>query len=252
MKTYISNIIPRIKQFSRELNDLTILENQHWVIIDEATQTKQVFIFRKNSELLIATNGRVKKGRWEYLNNSAILIEKEEDMFLLKHDFIDNDILALKLDSNNEYIIFINESKYGQELNDIESVNKFLEIKYLDDSSKRLHGSSEAPVLLDNYSAPPYRKTLLKTIEGFWTKTTIFRINYDDGSFGFLYEEEDGHAYFEDVVNDSRVFYKNFESAVTAMYVYKRRGILVSKDRYKTRFLSSSLDKDMERSFGKE
>ena len=264
MKTYIADIIPRIKQFSRKLDDLTLLENQHWVIIDEAAQTKQVFIFRKNSELLIATNGRVKKGKWEYLDNDSILIEKEEGMFLLKHGFLDGDILALKLDSNNEYAIFINESKYGQDLNDIGSVEKFFNAKYLTHkrdplqkvpSSGRMHQATESFVPskhLDSHTCPPSRRTFLETHLSIWAMTTAFRINYEDGVYGFLYQEGNGITYFEDSANDSRVFYKGFESAITAMYVYKTRNIIVPTDHHKTRFLSSILDTDMERKFGKE
>jgi hypothetical protein len=35
MKTYLANIIPKIKGVSQKLDNLTMLTNHHWVIIDE-------------------------------------------------------------------------------------------------------------------------------------------------------------------------------------------------------------------------
>jgi len=62
MRTYLLDIIPKIKRFSQKLDDLTILTNQHWVVIDEETDRKLVFIFReKDNQLLISGNGKIEK-----------------------------------------------------------------------------------------------------------------------------------------------------------------------------------------------
>ena len=140
MKTYISDIIPKIQRFSQKLDDLTILTNQHWVSIGEIGQTKLVYIFRAEDKLIISDNGIVKKGTWEYLGNQYLHMDTGEGSFLLKHDFIDQNVLALKLDSTNKYAFFVNETKYDKELNSIEDVFRFLTIKYLtnkDDSSDK-------------------------------------------------------------------------------------------------------------------
>ena len=50
MRTYIANIIPRIQRFSRRLDELTMLTNQHWVSIDHTTGNKTVYIFDSNGE----------------------------------------------------------------------------------------------------------------------------------------------------------------------------------------------------------
>ena len=253
MKTYIADIIPRIKQFSKKLDDLTLLENQHWVIIDETTQAKQVFIFRKNSELLIATNGRVKKGKWEYLNNDSILIEKKEGMFLLKHGFLDGDILALKLDSNNEYAIFINESKYGQDLDDIGSVEKFLRTKYLSGSSKRSEpttDSSVPPVSLSNYSTPEYKKTFLEGLGISHGNIQAYRVNYEDGTYGFLYLTLAGTTFFENHNSYQKMYYQDFESATAALHYWKTNDDYLRKNFVKTRPLALSMDHNLENRFG--
>jgi predicted Zn-ribbon and HTH transcriptional regulator len=93
--------------------------------------TKRVYIFRTNNQLLISENGIVEKGTWEYLGNQSLLIDTCEGSYLLKHGFFDQNIIALKLDSTNNYAFFVNENKFDKELNSIEDVFKFLTIKYL-------------------------------------------------------------------------------------------------------------------------
>jgi hypothetical protein len=131
MRTYVADIIPKIQRFSQKLDNLTMLTNQHWVVLDELTQSKTVYIFRNNSELLIAINGKVDKAKWEYLGQNSILIDLKEESYLFKHGFFDENILALKVDSKEEYVVLINESKYQGELNSISAVINFLNQKYL-------------------------------------------------------------------------------------------------------------------------
>jgi len=59
MRTYLADIIPKIQRFSKRLDDLTKLTNQHWVSLSDINQSKQVYIFRENNQLLISDNGIV-------------------------------------------------------------------------------------------------------------------------------------------------------------------------------------------------
>jgi|TARA_B110000977_G_C10968647_1_gene451450 hypothetical protein len=139
MRTYLLDIIPKIKRFSQKLDDLTILTNQHWVVIDEETDRKLVFIFReKDNQLLISGNGKIEKGRWEYLGNNSILIDRKDGSFLFKHGFIDDYILALKIDGKDEYALLVNEIKFEERINSIPSVLNFLEKRYLNHSNKKI------------------------------------------------------------------------------------------------------------------
>ncbi len=136
MRTYITDIIPKIQRFSQKLDNLTLLMNQHWVAIDDIENTKSVYIFRENNELLIALNGRVERAKWEYLGFNSLLVERGKDSFLFKHGFFDENILALKLDSKNEYVLLVNETKFNLEINSIDSINQFLEEKYLNSGNR--------------------------------------------------------------------------------------------------------------------
>lgn len=131
MKTFIADIIPKIKQYSHKLDNLTMLTNQHWVVVDEMSNSKYVYIFRNNSELLIAQDGKVEKGKWEYLGNNSILIERKVGSYLFRHGFFDENVLALKVDGKEEYAFLVNENKYGGELNSIDKIFSFLESNYL-------------------------------------------------------------------------------------------------------------------------
>lgn len=132
MKTFLLDIFPKIQRYSERLDNLTLLTNQHWVSIDNILSNKTVYIFRSNNELLISTNGKVEKAKWEYLGNKSLLIDKKADSYLFKHGFFDENILALKVDSSEKYAVFVNENKYNGEINSIERVTEFLNQKYLD------------------------------------------------------------------------------------------------------------------------
>jgi len=78
MKTFLADIIPSIAKYSQKLDDLTKLTNQHWVSLGDINQTKRVYIFRGNKQLLISENGRVEKGTWDYLGNQSLLLDTKD------------------------------------------------------------------------------------------------------------------------------------------------------------------------------
>lgn len=131
MRTFLADIISQIQRFSDRIDNLTLLTNQHWVLIENIANKKTVFIFRSNNELLISNDGQVERAKWEYLGNNSLLIDSSSGTYLFKHGFFDENLLALKLDSKNEYAIFINENKYSGDLNSIERVIEFIRTNYI-------------------------------------------------------------------------------------------------------------------------
>jgi hypothetical protein len=138
MKTYILDIIPKIQKFSKKLDDITLLSNQHWVLMDSIGGSKTVLIFRLNNELLVSVDGKVNKGKWEYLGNNSILIDLLNESFLYKHGFFDENVLALKSDNKNEFALLINENRFEGELNSVPKLVQFLEEKYLSTVQKKI------------------------------------------------------------------------------------------------------------------
>lgn len=133
MKTFIADIIPKLERYSRKLDELTLLTNQHWVVLDELENkaSKNIYIFRNNNELLIANNGKVEKAKWDYLGNNSLLIDIKDNSYLFRHGFFDENVLALKIDGSQEYAILVNENKYEGELNNIKNVIDFLHKTYI-------------------------------------------------------------------------------------------------------------------------
>jgi hypothetical protein len=158
MKTYIADIIPKLQRFSQKLDNLTLLTNQHWVVLDELESSKTVFIFRSNNELLISRNGKVEKAKWEYLGNNSILIDQKETSHLFKQGFFDENVLALKVDSKDEYAFLVNENRYDGEINSVERATDFLSSVYLRNKIEpNLIPSnlqeSDVPINIDDQSA---------------------------------------------------------------------------------------------------
>jgi hypothetical protein len=166
MKTFLLDIFPKIQRFSEKLDNLTLLTNQHWVSIDNFSLAKTVYIFRANNELLVSTNGKVEKAKWEYLGNKSILIDKSSDSYLFKHGFSDENILALKVDSSEEYAVFVNENKYEGDLNSIDKVYEFLTQKYL---------NPNIPKIGPSLNLKDYRTVIRETIDNEILKIISFK-----------------------------------------------------------------------------
>lgn len=131
MKTFLLDLIPRIQKYSKNLDDISILTGKHWVLLG-GDSTKTVYIFRTlNNQLIISKNGRIEKAKWEHIGKDSIIIDVREESFLFKHGFIDDSILALKLDGTNEYALFINETRFIEFLDSIEKAISFLKENYL-------------------------------------------------------------------------------------------------------------------------
>lgn len=224
MKTYIADIIPKIQRFSQRLDDLTKLTNQHWVTLDELMQAKRVFIFRADNQLLISTNGIVERGRWEYLGNQSLLIETKQGSYLLKHGFFDENILALKMDSTDSYIFFINETKYRSELNNIADILRFLENKYL-----RNNGSTSGLGSTQNKTIFEDIKYCYKVIDEknkydfIWGNFIEYEIEFSSGQKGKVYRGIASGKYFYMDITFGKKYFNNFEQAVYGLYLHLRQ-----------------------------
>lgn len=166
MKTFFSDLIPRLQKYSRKLDDLTLLTDQHWVLIDDIDNLKNVFIFKNDNVLLLSKNGSVLKGNWEYLGNNSLLLDLNPESYLYKHGFFDDNILALKIDGKKEYTFLVNENKYDGELNNLASIFKFLEEKYLDKVSSEMKQSSTGKQIDDSDIRGNYKKIEKKLNDG--------------------------------------------------------------------------------------
>ena len=138
MLYYLLDIVPKIQAYSKKLDEKSLLTNQHWVSVSDIENSKTVFIFRPNEQLLISDNGKIERGKWEYIDSNSIVIDRQFESFLFKHGFLDESVLALKVDGTDTYALFINETKYGKDINNKKDVIDFLEAKYLNKKTGNL------------------------------------------------------------------------------------------------------------------
>lgn len=110
MKSYINNLIPRLRQFSDNLDRKEIFVELPWVIIDNNLD-QQKYIFKRNGDLVMSLNGQVTIGKWEYLAAAkSLLIDRIQDKILLNQNFIDPAIMVLRKDGfKEENLILANE-----------------------------------------------------------------------------------------------------------------------------------------------
>lgn len=220
MKTFVADIIPKIQRFSQKLDDLTKLTNQHWVSLDDINQSKKVYIFRPNNQLLISENGIVEKGSWEYLGNQSLLLDTKNESYLLKHGFFDENVIALKLDSTDRFAFFINETKYHRELNTIQDIIKFLEDKYLNSKGGPSGiGSKSRGSISENYSYNVIsEKESFDLILGSYK---VYEIEFMNGLKDKVYKgNSTGKYYYLDNMA-GKIYCNNFED--TAYYIFLSR-----------------------------
>lgn len=110
MQLYLSKLIPRLKEFSANLDSKEIFIEIPWVIVDD-NLNQQKYIFKRNGDLVMSLNGQVTIGKWEYLSGAkSLLIDRIQDKILLNQNFIDPAVMILKKDGfKDENLILANE-----------------------------------------------------------------------------------------------------------------------------------------------
>ncbi|MEW4922627.1 hypothetical protein [Algibacter sp. 2305UL17-15] len=146
MKTFIFDLMPKIKRYSKELDDLTLLKNKNWVAVNELDDQKTVYIFDKKNRLIVSNSGEVTLGEWSYLNNNSVLISLRDSSFLLNHGFLDDVFLILNQDGTDKYALFINENEFTNALISIDGIQNYLTNKYLKNNFTRANYRTDFPM----------------------------------------------------------------------------------------------------------
>lgn len=209
MKDYLKSWIPRLAMFSQDLNKITRLNNQPWVILDGdgvrlkiIFQSKGILDFSKKGKLTVSRNGIVTDGSWELFSQAnSLMLDFGCEKKLYNSIFLDEALLILALDGDKSHtIILINENvipdldvlgyinnnyrvKWEKQREKIESppieeIEKFRKIERLKDGRELqiLDGSSQTEVgseVLIDHNVP---------INGY------YRLKYG----GYIYEVQDG------------------------------------------------------------
>ena len=110
MKTYLFDTFNRYKRFSEELDAKTILCNKSWWVFNDSGE-KEVYIFNTDGTLIIAVSGKVTNATWQYIPaNKSLIISGNNQSYMVKPAFYDNQIFALQVDGTNDYAFLIDEN----------------------------------------------------------------------------------------------------------------------------------------------
>lgn len=131
MKNFLSDLIPRIQRYSRKLDELSLLQNQQWVSVNQQSEKAKTFIFRSSGELLVVNSGIVQRGTWEYLSTGCLLVSFSSTTLMLNHAFFDKNVLILNINSFENYSVFVNQSKEAATINSVDAVERYLSRTYL-------------------------------------------------------------------------------------------------------------------------
>ncbi|MCP9769969.1 hypothetical protein EGI22_18855 [Lacihabitans sp. LS3-19] len=116
-----------------------------------------------------------------------MLIDKNEGSYLFKHGFLDENVLALKIDSKEEYAFLVNENKYDGELCSLDKIADFLTKRYLDPNAQNILKDTIG-ISIDNQTQieSSYNIRWLNTDKGKLEIRTKHSAGYASGDFVYL------------------------------------------------------------------
>ena len=134
MKIQLKHIVDNLQQYSKKLDNYAILTEQPWITKTENENERFVLIFRKkDNELLISLNGKVEKGKWDYIPSmNSLIVERKSGTTLYNQGFFDDSVMILKVDGTENYQLFANENRIEST---IEKLLEGIEKKYLTKNS---------------------------------------------------------------------------------------------------------------------
>jgi hypothetical protein len=217
MLTYINHIFDNLSNYSKKLDDVTLFQNQKWINIDEIGSRKKLFIFRPDNKLLISINGSVKRGLWEYIDSSTLLIEIDDEPILLRHAFIDDEFLLLNQDSTENYALFIKENENLIKSNTLEEIQEYLENKY---STTHVKGYIDNGFNIKSYKNSKYQ--ILNKLDCFdiaWGNYLEIQIKFDFSiNTDSLYFGKSSQKYFLIDKDFKRIYKNTFDEAIDLLY----------------------------------
>lgn len=110
MKEILQFYANKLSASSLSLKKKSLLVDKPWAYIDENGVLMKL-IFRSNRTVIIAQNGKVTEGEWEYIGATKnLLFGNGQDKFLLKEAFLDPNVLVMKKDgTDRDFIALANE-----------------------------------------------------------------------------------------------------------------------------------------------
>lgn len=131
----VKDIHSTLKNYSVGLKQQNYLLEKAWTLVDGNLNTHRL-IFKKKGVLRAFTNGNLQENcSWDYEQSiNSLILKIGNDAVVLNEIFLDGQVLILRKDNTNDFLVFIN--------------NSLLQENKLEDYLKRItSGSSGEPIV---------------------------------------------------------------------------------------------------------
>lgn len=198
MIEYLKNIIPRIKQYSKELDKSENFVDKNWVFIDD-NNSKHEYIFLRDQRLIMTLDNVTKEGSWELLPTGQLLIKRSSsELIKLENIFVEKALLILKQSAVADIPFILINEELIPDLNVAVYLEKFAH----EQERKTMPVSEQKFIVLSTgeLSGPPvYEGKIIKT-ENDVILSGTYKIFTNKNAF------EEYVVIFENTI--SRVFFK--------------------------------------------
>lgn len=103
MYDYLKNLLPRVRQYSKDLDVQELFNDKHWVYVDNKGK-RTTYIFERDETLIVSVSGQPKTGTWKYIPAAKSLLLKLDDQSaaFLSFSFYHDALFILKKDDDEE------------------------------------------------------------------------------------------------------------------------------------------------------
>jgi hypothetical protein len=111
----ILNLLNRLPSINLQLDNPSSIEDMTWFSVSESRDNlKVVYVFRsKEDELLVARNGKVSDGKWDFIpNTNSVFIRFMEEKVLHNALLLKGHYLVLRQDGSEKVMLLVNQAYY--------------------------------------------------------------------------------------------------------------------------------------------
>lgn len=112
----VKDIHSTLKNYSVGLKQQNYLLEKAWTLVDGNLNTHRL-IFKKKGVLRAFTNGNLQETcSWDYEQSiNSLIIKIGNDALVLNEIFLDGQVLILRKDNTNDFLVFINSSLFQED-----------------------------------------------------------------------------------------------------------------------------------------
>lgn len=130
MQSQILSLLPSLIPFDYDNHYDTLFINQNWVLVNGISEKKSIYTFIDENTLIITEKEDTIETAWCIDFKNTFSIQTEDDLKIFKVYFKGDDILVLDREKYNDYAIFLNQTKYTKDINNLDDIHHYLKEKY--------------------------------------------------------------------------------------------------------------------------